>query len=269
MDLSESLVRGLRACRIVDLSCDVTVHERGPFETSIETVDAVSGARILCETVAARIVPETAGRLRVEDFPDRAFLTHEMVRASVHAGSHIDAPGHYGPQTDGSRGHINDASLEVFVAPGVMLDVSGIDGWQVDLGHVKAAVGAAGVDQLERSIVLLHTEADKAIAAEAVEFLLDAGVRVIGTDADGFDGSFHAILQRFVETGNPATLWPAHVIGRRRPYYQIERLRNLELLPPCGFIVMALPVRIAGATAAWTRAVAFVPPAAETSQGDR
>jgi cyclase len=263
MDASDSLVDGLLACRIVDLSNDVTVHERGPFETSIETVDAFAGAQILCDTVAARIVPETAGRLKPEHFPDRAFLTHEMVRASVHAGSHIDAPGHYGPQADGSRGEINDAPLELFVARGIMLDVSGAGGWQVARHHVEAAVDEAGIDRLDGSIVLLHTQHDKAIAADVVEYLLDAGVRVVGTDADGFDGSFEAILRRFAETEDPATLWPAHMVGRRRPYYQIERLRNLELLPRSGFVVVALPVLVEGCMAAWTRAVAFVPPSAE------
>lgn len=268
MDLSESLALGLAACRIVDLSSDVTVHERGRFETHIETVDAASGARILCDTVAAHIVPETAGRLRIEHFPDEAFLTHDMIRASAHAGSHIDAPGHDGPQTDGSRGHINDAPLDLFVARGVMLDVSGIDGWQVELRHVKSAVDTAEVDDLDGTIVLLHTEPDKAIAAEVVEFFIDHEVRVIGTDADGFDGSFQAILRRFVETGDPETLWPAHFVGRRRPYYQIERLRNLDRLPATGFLVVALPVLIEGATAGWTRAVAFVPPRSDTRQGD-
>lgn len=266
MDLSESLARDLAACRIVDLSSDVTVHERGPFETHVDTVDAASGARILCDTVAARIEPGTAGRLRVEHFPDNAFLTHDMIRASAHAGSHIDAPGHYGPPADGSRGHINDAPLDLFVARGLMFDVSGIDGWQVELRHVKTAVDGVGADQLDGAITLLHTEPDKAIAAEVVEFLIDHGVRVIGTDADGFDGSFQTILRRFVETDDPATLWPAHFVGRRRPYYQIERLRHLDQLPATGFLVVALPVLIEGATAGWTRAVAFVPPT--TSRGD-
>jgi cyclase len=261
MDLSESLVRDLAACQIVDLSSDVTVHERGPFETRIDTVDAVSGARILCETVAAHIVPETAGRLRVDHFPDRAFLTHDMVHASAHAGSHIDAPGHYGPTADGSRGHINDAPLELFIGRGLRLDVADVDGWQVEARHVKAALEADGEASLPGSIVLLHTGHDKAISAEVVEYLVDRGVRVIGTNADGFDGTFRTILQRFADTGDPATLWPAHVAGRRRPYYQIERLRNLDRLPPSGFVVMALPMLIEGATAAWTRAVAFVPPA--------
>ncbi|HET6211334.1 MAG TPA: cyclase family protein, partial [Micromonosporaceae bacterium] len=256
----DTLARDLMACRIIDLSCDVSVHEPGPFQTSIDVVEAADGAEIFCARVLQNLVPEAVGRLHPEHFPDRAFLRHEMVRASVHAGSHIDAPGHYGPSADGSRGHINDAPLEAFVGRGVLLDVTGTDSWQVEPRHVKAAADAAGVSDYGQSIVLIHTERDKAISADVVEGLLDSGVRVIGTDADGFDGEFAPIIHRFLEHEDPRTLWPAHMLGRRRPYYQIERLRNLHLLPATGFIVMAMPVLIEGATAAWTRAVAFVPP---------
>jgi len=257
--MTTSLARQLMACRIIDLSTDVTVHESGPFQTRVDAVEATEGARIFVDRVAKMLVPEAAGRFKLDDFPDRAFLRHEMVTASGHAGSHIDAPGHYGPARDGRRGHINDAPLEAFVGPGVMLDVTGIPGWQVELRHVKAAAEAGSVSITEESIVLLHTEADKAIAAEVVESLLDDGVRVIGSDVDGFDGSFPGNIRRFLATGDSATLWPAHMLGRRRPYYQIERLSNLHLLPATGFVVIAMPVLIEGATAAWTRAVAFVP----------
>jgi cyclase len=84
-------------------------------------------------------------------------------------------------------------------------------------------------------------------------------VRVIGTDAEGFDGPFEPMVRRFLETEDTAVLWPAHVLGRRRPYYHIERLRNLGLLPPSGFVFVAFPVLIEGTTAAWTRAVGFIP----------
>ncbi|MEN3305297.1 MAG: cyclase [Micromonosporaceae bacterium] len=268
LSVFDSLAGDLLACRIVDLSSDVHVHEKGPFETHIDVVEATEGAQRFCDEVARRIVPQTAGVLRLEHFPGRAFLRHEMVTASVHAGSHIDAPGHYGPADDGSRGHINDAPLETFVGKGIMLDVTGISGWQVETHHVKAAAEAAGVHSYEQSIVLIHTEHDKAISAGIVEFLVNEGVRTIGTDADGFDGSFPANLHRFLESGDPATLWPAHMIGRRLPYYQIERLRNLELVPATGSIVVALPILIERATAAWTRAVAFVPDRADVSSGD-
>jgi cyclase len=263
MNSSDALVQALLACRIVDLSSDVTVHESGPFQTRVDIVEAADGAEIFCASVVQRIVPEAFGRIRPEDFPGRAFLRHEMVSASVHGGSHIDAPGHYGPPEDGSRGHINDAPLEAFIGRGIMLDVGATSGWQIERRHIKAAAEAGGIDDYDQAIVLIHTEHDKAIAADVVEDLVDHGVRVIGTDADGFDGPFAPIIQRFLETGDSNVLWPAHMIGRRRPYYQIERLRNLELLPPTGFFVIAVPILVEGATAAWTRAVAFVPEAAK------
>jgi cyclase len=119
-------------------------------------------------------------------------------------------------------------------------------------------VTATGIDNFEHATVLLHTEREKAISAGAVTYLLDAGVQVIGTDADGFDGPFEPMIRRFLQTSDPAVLWPSHVLGRQRPYYHIERLRNLAALPAQGFLVSALPVLIEGATAAWTRAVALV-----------
>lgn len=255
-----ALARELKACRIVDLSSDLTVDEKGPFQTRVEVIEALAGAQIFCEHVLPRLVPDGVGKLRPEHFPSQAFLRHEMVSASVHSGSHIDAPGHYGPSDDGQRGHINDAPLDAFVGPGVVLDVTGIQGWQVEPHHIKAAADRQHIGGYQDSIVLIHTEADKAISASAVEMLLDEGVQVLGTDADGFDGRFKPIVDRFLTTEDPTVLWPAHFLGRRRPYYHIERLRNLGQLPPTGSLIIALPVLIEGTTAAWTRAVAFVPP---------
>jgi cyclase len=75
----------------------------------------------------------------------------------------------------------------------------------------------------------------------------------------GFDGAFRPMIERFLATGDPSLLWPCHMLGRHRPYYQIERLGGLDRLPATGFLVIAFPVRIDKATAAWTRAVALVP----------
>lgn len=255
-----ALARSLLACRIVDLSSDVTDCPPGPFQTKVEVIEAAEGAQIFCDRVAAALVPEAAGEIRPEDFPDHAFLRHEQVSASVHSGSHIDAPGHFGPSHAGDDpGLISAAPLDAFVGAGIMLDVSDAPGWRVERGHVRAAAESAGIDDFDQAIVLIHTEREKAIAADVVADFLDAGVRVIGTDADGFDGPFEPIIRRFLASKDPGALWPAHFLGRSRPYYHIERLRNLASLPARGFLVIAMPVLIAGTTAAWTRAVAFVP----------
>lgn len=241
------------------MSSDVCDCPPGPFETRVDVIEATEGAQIFCDKVAPALVPEAAGKLRPEHFPGAAFLRHEMVSASVHSGSHIDAPGHYGPSAGGASAMMSSAPLDAFAGPGIMLDVSGIPGWQIGRQHLRDAAQASGIDDFERAIVLIHTEREKAISAAAVADLLDAGVRVVGTDADGFDGPFEPMIRRFLQSEDPDVLWPAHVLGRQRPYYHIERLRNLESLPAHGFVVVAFPVLIGGTTAAWTRAVAFVP----------
>ena len=258
-----ALARGLLACRIVDLSSDITDCPAGPFETRVDVIEGGEGAEIFCDKVAPALVPEAAGEMRPEDFPDRAFLRHEQVSASVHAGSHVDAPGHFGLSRGDEHDLISGAPLDAFVGAGIMLDVSGVSGWRVERSHVRAAVESCGVSEFDEAIVLIHTEREKAISADVVGDFLDRGVRVIGTDAEGFDGPFEPMIRRFLQTRDPGVLWPAHFLGRRRPYYQIERLRNLAALPAHGFVVIAMPVLIAGATAAWTRAVAFVPEQSE------
>jgi kynurenine formamidase len=42
------------------------------------------------------------------------------------------------------------------------------------------------------------------------------------------------------------------------PYAQIEKMCNLDLLPPFGFTVIALPIKVHRGSAGFVRAVALV-----------
>ncbi|MEV6278916.1 cyclase family protein [Nocardia sp. NPDC051832] len=247
--------RILAGSDLLDLSSDIGSHAEGPFSTRVEALEPEPGAAFFCENVLPEIAAHAVGRLRAADFPDGAFLRHEMVHASVHAGSHIDAPGHYGPAADGVRRDIDAAPLRSFLGPGVLFDVAALDSAVVTRADVELPE-----DTAPGAIVLIRTGGDKAIAPEVIDYLLDAGIDVIGTDGASFDGPFEPMIERFLADGDRAALWPAHVLGRRRPYYQIERLANLDKLPATGFFVIALPVLISGATAAWTRAIAVLQP---------
>nr|AFY23039.1 TamH [uncultured bacterium] len=251
------LVAGIAACRIVDLSSDVSTHADGPFRTELEVLEPGPGAAFFCQHVLPELVPEAVGRFRPEDFPDGAFLRHEMVRASVHAGSHVDAPGHYGPA--GAGGRVNEAPLRSFIGQGFRWDVRDVPERVIGLRHVDPAARVADGVGPAGAIGLIHTGGAKAIGADVVEAFIDAGITVIGTDAASFDGPFPPMIEEYLATGDRDVLWPAHMLGRRRPYYQLERLHNLAALPEQGFLVIAFPVLIDGATAAWTRAVALVP----------
>ena len=56
---------------------------------------------------------------------------------------------------------------------------------------------------------------------------------------------------------------PVYTGGREIGYCHIEKLHNLDKLPPKGFMVSCFPVKIHAASAGWTRAIAIIdqPPA--------
>ena len=88
--------------------------------------------------------------------------------------------------------------------------------------------------------------------------LLRQGVRVTGTDAWSWDAPFVHTARRYAETGDSDLIWEGHKAGREIGYCHIEKLHNLEALPDKGFVVSCFPVKIARASAGWTRAVAIV-----------
>ena len=59
------------------------------------------------------------------------------------------------------------------------------------------------------------------------------------------------------QTGNKALIWEGHKAGRDIGYCHLEKLHNLEALPPTGFYISCFPHKIRGASAGWTRAVAI------------
>ena len=66
------------------------------------------------------------------------------------------------------------------------------------------------------------------------------------------------MAEEYRRTGDKSVLWATHLHGRDREYIQIEKLCNLENVPPVGAMISALPVKFKGATAGWCRAVAIV-----------
>lgn len=206
------------------------------------------------------------------DLPDREFLSLEMVYCSVHTGTHIDAPFHFGTTCEQRVSKkIEELPLDWFYQDGVVLDMT----------HKKPAEAItkkdviAALDRIKyalkpKDIVLLHTGADKyfgtkdymekfcGVSAEAIAWLWDQGITVMGIDALGFDRPYPAMLKEFLSTKDKTVLWPAHFCGRNKEYAHIERLANLDKLPqPFGFKVACFPVKIKDAGASFARVVAI------------
>lgn len=197
----------------------------------------------------------------------------EEVQAITHTGTHVDAPYHYGPMSEGKPARTIDlVPLEWCFAPGVLLDMRHKpSGALITVADLQAALNL--IDYLLRplDIVLLHTGADKRLGSreyfkqpglgrEGVLWLVEQGVKVIGIDAYTLDRPFADMVADYQRTGDGRTIWPAHFAGIEREYCQIEKLANLDQIPrPHGFYVSCLPVKIHGASAGWCRAVALVP----------
>jgi kynurenine formamidase len=207
-----------------------------------------------------------------EDMPDGQAIGAERLRLTAHAGTHVDAPWHYFPTSEGRPARtIDQLELEHFFAPGVVLDLRGHEpGDRVDADEIEAAVTATGAALSPGDIVCLRFGHDEHFAterywddypglgADATLRLIERGIKVIGTDAPGLDRGNPYMARDFRETGEASLLWEAHRVGIDHEYFQIEKLANLGALPPRGFWVSCFPVKIAGASAGWCRAVAIL-----------
>ncbi|WP_397422917.1 cyclase family protein [Phenylobacterium sp.] len=230
-------------------------------------------------SVHAETVPQMAASfpgLTAADMPDGEGWAVERVSLSTHNGTHMDAPWHFHSTTDQATTTraaptIDEGPLEYFLQPGVKLDFRHFpDGYVATGADVEAELARIGHTLQPLDIVLVNTAAGAAYGApdfihkgcgmgeEATLYLTERGVKVVGTDAWSWDAPFSHTAKRWAETRDPKIIWEGHKAGRFREYYQIEKLTNLEALPANGFTLSCFPVKIAGASAGWIRAVAIV-----------
>ena len=250
--------------RIYDLSLPIDDAAPESFPVKIERIGHAEGA--------GRVGLKFDGKLDQNSFPDAMFLSHETVTASVHCGTHVDAPFHFGPVSEGKPAiTIDEVPLDWLYGNGVVLDVTHVmHGGEITSEDVNTSLAKIGYTVMPGDIVLLMTGADKyfgtreyftnfpGLGIEALDELLDMGVKTIGIDALGLDRPFSAMVEDYVRTKDGAKLWPAHLLGRRREYCHIERLANLGSLPrPFGFKFASFPIKIKAAGAGWSRAVAI------------
>lgn len=211
--------------------------------------------------------------VEAEDFPGgEGFAAAEWVKLTTHNGTHLDAPYHFHPTMNkGERAiTIDEVPLDWCFRPGVKLDFTKLpDGHVVTAAEVEAELARVGVEVKPLDIVLVNTAAGKALGDpnfvntgcgmgyEATMYLLEKGVRVTGTDAWSWDAPFAHTAKKVKETGDTSLIWEGHKAGRDIGYCHLEKLHNLEVLPPSGFTVSCFPHKIRGASAGWTRAVAI------------
>jgi kynurenine formamidase len=144
------------------------------------------------------------------------------------------------------------------------------DGYVATAYDVEAELTRIGHTLRPFDIVLVNTAAGAAygkpdyvsrgcgMGREATLYLLERGVRVTGTDGWSWDAPFVHTNRKYQVTKDASLIWEGHKAGREIGYCHLEKLHNLEQLPPTGFTVCCFPVKIRGASAGWTRAVAIL-----------
>ncbi|MHA1270306.1 MAG: cyclase family protein [Candidatus Helarchaeota archaeon] len=251
--------------RLIDLTVKIRHRSRSePIPAKIEYINHVDGAKRLGMPF----------QVNANEFPDGFGLSMENIWISTHCGTHLDAPYHFGPTSEGNKSKtIDEIPLEWCYGDGVVLDFSTKpNGAKITEGDIKEALKKINYTIKPFNIVLIRTDRDKffdkkstyssmhpGMTRDATLYLINQGVKIIGTDGYGFDRPFELMFKDYKKTGNNQELWPAHFVGREREYLHIEKLANLDKLPAYGFKICAFPIPIVGASAGWVRVVAIIP----------
>lgn len=250
--------------RLVDLSVPITPSPSEAPEllrTEIDYQDHAAGAAQIEQMFG---VPSELLR------DGEGWSVEFFTRFGTHNSTHLDAPYHYNSTIAGKPARaIDELPLDWFLRPGVVLDFhERADGETIESADLEAELEAAGHQLAERDIVLVRTGRDAflddpdymargpGVSAEATHWLYDRGVRVMGVDAWGWDRPLHLQAEEAKAAGRAGIFWAAHQADL--DYSQIERLANLDQLPPTGFTVACFPLRLVRASAAPARVVAMV-----------
>lgn len=209
--------------------------------------------------------------LKKEDFPDGLLWANGQAKLGEHTGTHLDAPIHYAPTSEGKPSKsIDEIPLEWCFGDGVVLDFHDKPtGYAITEEDIKKELNNINYKLKPGDIVLIRTDADKylyderyfsihaGMSAESTRYLCKEGIKVMGIDAWGWDIPFGKLVEKYKETGDNSVLWEGHLVGKEHEYCHIEKLANLDKLPPTGFKVAVFPVKLKGGTAGWCRPVAI------------
>jgi kynurenine formamidase len=251
----------LSGLKLIDLSVPLAPCVSEAVPVSIEYMAHECGGAHLAELVG----------MQQADLQEGLGWASERVSAITHSSTHVDAPFHYSPQCDGRPSRtVDELPLDWFWGPGVCIPVDASPQQDpVTTLELEAFEEKHGRSIGAGDIVLFRTGAEshygsasyneqgRGLSPSLVEALCGRGVRLFGTDAWSIDPPFHLMRQRLGSVG-PSSVWEAHFAGRKVEFCAIEKLSNLDKLPPAGFWVACFPIKVLRGSAAWVRAVAFL-----------
>ncbi len=263
--------------KFIDLSVPIKNDTLGDMPMMIPKIkyqDHMSGAEE-ATYVFRKLIPK-------KHLHDGKAWATETVTLSTHSGTHMDAPYHYAIVQDREIGvkkalTIDEFPLEWGIGPLIVLDCTEYEEGYVLTPHdVKEKLDKINHQLQKGDILCIHTNAPEYFATqeylkygvgvgkEATLYIIRQGVHVVGTDSWGWDAPFlytARIWKKMIKAGkpDPSIIWEGHFAGRELGYFQMEKLTNLDKVPPVGAIIYCFPIKIERASAGWVRAVAMIP----------
>lgn len=193
-------------------------------------------------------------------------------KMGVHSTTHMDAPWHYSPTCMGQAAKtIDQVPLEWCYGPGVVIDMAHKEDFDpITTADIKGFLQRENITLEPGMIVLIKTGRDKlmgtkdffykgtGMSAEATEWLIGQGIKVMGIDQWGWDLPLPYLISEAKKSNNSELFWEAHLVGVDHEYCHMEQLTNLDALPTQGFEVAAFPLKIKGGSGAPARVVALI-----------
>ena len=201
--------------------------------------------------------------------PAGFFYAMKEFATAEHGGTHLDAPYHFFEGAD----LVGEIPLGRLIAPGVVVDVSAqaaadpdyrasaddVREWEAEHGQIPPgtavlfrtgwasrwpdALAYLGDDE-PGSAANLHFPG---LGEDAMRLLVERDAGLVGIDTASVDYG-------------PSTDFIAHQVGGAAGIPNLENVGDLSELPPTGFLLIALPMKIEAGTGAPVRIVALIPP---------
>lgn len=224
-------------------------------------------------------VDDQVSPLRLTDGPYQS----RWLLMDEHIGTHVDAPAHFIPLPGSGLPHaaeigrvtVEQIPLEQLMGPAVVVDIPAdlagggpgvspvitrdfISSWEKDYGELRSGdivlfrsgwdsrylPGEDGLDYCFRPLVVRESPGWPAPDAEAMLYLVDRGIRCVGTDG--------------VSMGSSDSGADVHYAGLEAGVAFIEALAHLAALPVRGAFFCFAPLKVARGTGAPGRAFAWV-----------
>src|SRR3990172_2875157 len=200
-------------------------------------------------------------QVKVSDLPEASFFPAEEIELRSHLSTHIDAPYHFYPTSEGRPAkRIHEMPLEWCMGDGVLLDFhqkkppDAITEYDVaaELERIHytpkkgdiVALWTGGTDRYDYDPHF--AESATGMVGSALHYLFRFGVKVMAVDSATIDLPIPLMTERLLK-GDKAAYFPIHRAGRLTEWTHAEKLANFRSLPvPFGYKFIIFPLEIMG-----------------------